>query len=491
MDKKLQKLSKLSLLVLMISLCQFAYSQQQCDGDGGKTAYELKDYESAAGLLFDCENFIYSIPFAISVYNLKNSTPDYQKQAVKKLKSIPAVNTNYKEAQYYLGLFYKEGKGVVEPDDNAAREHFMLSGTDNAYLEIARLSNKLNNNKMAIEYYSKISESTVLGNKDKGEVNHKLGEYNESIRNIDIAIEYYRKAKGSNQDADKAYNRLLETPDSTKFVLTNTKGKPIYAKNVTIDKTNYRTNEKGELTFKFKRKDKEENKRIEIIVPGYKAETIQLDTYPIKLYPNNFWSKLTTPDTAQISITAKVGWALDKIAIKAKGREIEAGWGNRLNAEIDVNYGKKSMGFLGVGFHTNSYPFSKIDDKVFYENLSYKTAYVALGYKWRIHPLLYLNFQYNSAFNFGTSYKNYLLDYEIKDNKFTNIWTHEVLVGVSLMRKGWAGIELNYGYSSSVINKTYKMTINDIEFSQLYAGLESSGVHSLSLSLIISISVKK
>ena len=468
-------LFKLSFVMAMTLLCQFSYGQ--CNDEEGMKAYNDKKYEEAITALKKCHLVHLRLPYAISVYNVSNSTKEEQKNALEKLESIPPSNLDYKEARYYLGLFYKNGKGFAS-NDSIAIERFLQSGNDKALYELALLYEKFGKEKDAIEYFEMVANSQNIDESKKGYANFKLGDYYEKKGNIDLALSYYEKARvNGHLKAGERYEELLKTSEEFTFALKNINNdKPIARTNVRIDGVSYPINGEGLCSFPLSRETKIKGKELEIEVTGYQKGKLDPSTMTVFLIPNNIWSKLTDTKNEQYArLNLKVGWGANKMNFNDRPRNIESGWGNQFNAELNVNFftrGKHSLSllFLGIGFHTNSYPFSKIDT-YYYENLSYKTAYIPIGLKWQIPKLhfLYLNVQSNLAYNFGTVYKNYLLDYELKDNNMIKPFQFEILFGLSLMKKGWGGVELNYGFSaSSVLNDKFKQTINDIEFEPFY-----------------------
>ena len=410
-----------------------------------------------------------------------------------------ATNDQKAGAYFYIGLFQKEGKGTdknsITAKDNLKRASELNYNLANIVL--AKIYNEEGDKQKALDYYRKVIKFKDYQAEAASELGkaYKTGEG--AKLDLDSAKYWYNMAGN-----EKEIENINEKEIPLRLEVKDTKGKNVNdaifilnggdpLKNLCASTAQYCFEipfgeiEKSNVQIS---EEKHNVQNIPLII--WKEKIKNRETISVTLSPNrrSFGTWLTDPTNEggrYVSLALKGGWGANKLAF---GNNIESGWGNRFNGELDMNMGEKSLTFVGLGFQHNSYPFSKINN-TYYENLSYSSAYIALGWKWQIWKVpkafhfLYVNFQINYGFNFGASYKNYLLDYELKDNKITDSLNFEYLVGLSLMKKGWGGLELNYCIMPSVLNTEYKQTINGIEFKPFANSYPLS--HSLLLNLIV------
>lgn len=480
------KLIKLLSIGLTIFYSQILYGQDNCDK--ANDFLEKEKFKEAVNAYSDECPVDYYLNFAIAV--AKNNYESKANEAFKCLQYLAkAKNTYNGKVYYYLGLYYKEGRGTMIPNNNdTAINYFLQSGTNDANFELARLYKKTGQQEKSIEYFKKTADLSDFDNRKTGEANYEVGEYYRQKGNQDEAIKYYRKAKKYEYSgAEEALDELLKMTEEITILFkeSNKKQKPIAKKTVRIDGEPKLINDNGECKINILKKDRlePEPKKIKVEVDGYEPTEFDVSKTIIYLTPKNW---LISKDNEPYSrLNVKFGWGANTINFNTDNRDIETGWGNRFNAELNYNHFlfDKHLLFSGIGFRTASYPFSKIDT-FYYENLSYNTAYVPIGGKLQIVRFIYLNFQMNLAYNFGAAYNNHLLDYELKGNKMITPFQIEFSSGLTLMKKGWGGMELNYGMAClPVLNKEFKQTINGIEFKPF------EGVSSISHGLILNVIV--
>jgi len=478
----------------MTIFCESLYSQ--CDK--GKKLFDEKNYNGAMEELRTCQQ--QKLLFGKSVYKSDKSDITYQKEAIKALSSLSENDFDYSEAQYYLGLFYKEGREGIEKNTTAAIKYFENARAKFpiANLELIYLYEKLGIKYSLSDYLDPIITSPDINDNDKAEAMFRWGNYymeqqGKKEVNLDEALEWYNKAilRAADIELEKkikdSIEIILNSSVQKEVVLMDNNKKPLAKKEVAITgKPDTKTDINGICKFEITMREKTDNPIIKLNIKGYNEVVFNMKTPTLIFTPNNFWEKLTdsTNERGEVPLAFKVGWGANKLRL---GHNIEAGWGNRFNGELDMNIGKESLILVGLGFQHNSYPFSKINN-TYYENLSYSSTYLAMGGKWQVFKapkkfhFLYVNYQVNVGFNFGASYKNYLLDYELKNNGILTPLYIEYLAGLSLMKKGWGGLDLNYCFAFDALNSSYKQTINGIEFEPL-----KYNYHSFSQSLLLNL----
>ena len=507
------KVTKLFIFCLTVFSYQTLLGQSK-DCKDGDNFFTKGNYRQAIDAYKKGDASCYYLKYAkaVAAKEFSYSYDSEQKEAVERLEKFltssiitPAMKDS---VYYYLGLYCKTGKGV-EQSDTKAIEYFEKAKNNipQANLELVRLYEKNKSEYYPPRYLDSIAYSDKLTQDEKVEIMYRLGDHymvqarkkEEKERNLDKALKWYNEANQNNINnvfKDKINDSIMVVLSSSfqrEVVLRDNKKRPLANKEVCIaGKPNIPTNANGKCVLEFTMREKMDiNPLIKLSIKGY--DTVQYNlTEPNTLYftSNSFWKKLISTDNEPYTrLNLKVGWGGNKIAFDAS-RDIKCGWGNSWNVELNMNFGKKipffkkSPLFVGLGFQHHSFPFSKID-KAYYENLSYNSIHMAFGWKYQIPKLrfVYLNIQTNYAFNFGTSYTNLLLDYEWKDNKITNLFHFQLLVGLTLMKKSWGGIEFNYCLTPSILNTNYEQTINDIKFEPFLT--LSSTSHSLLLNLII------
>ena len=493
------KAAKLLLIGLMAFSYQTLSGQSKCD-EGGKF-FNDKRYRDAIEAYTACDILsltnVLNFAKAVAENNFSSSNEKEQQEVIKRLNRLDKTP----EVYYYLGLYYKEGKGVKQNSDSAiVNFEKAVTNVFRANLELAYLYEKSGKERKASLYFKKIadSEGMDIDDNEKARAMFYLGNFEKNDQDsrieleskIKTALDWYEKAKELSsgelrRTLDNSINALLDTKikKEVKLYNKNQKNRPIANTEVLIDgKIEAKTNENGNCSFWISFRETRDKPIMEFDISGYEKRMVDIND-PNKWYltPNKWLT--STENEIYERLNLKLGWGANKINFSTDNRDIESGWGNRFNAELNVNYfmSDKHPMFLGIGLRTNSYPFSKVD-KYYYENLSYNTAYIPIGWKWQMVRFLYLNFQANFAYNFGAAYNNYLLDYELKDNKMITPFQIEFLSGLTLMKKGWGGIELNYGIAGfPVLNEEFKQTINDIEFKPF------EGVSSISHGLILNV----
>ena len=485
-----------SLTIVASLSYQMLYSQEGCEK--GKVLLDGKSYKDAAEQLLLCRTTPqYKLLYVKSVYYWQGSPKHRNEEAIKVLNSFDKSMSDYEEAQYYFGLYYKDGKGVKQNLDSARIYFENALKIPRANLELIDLYEKIGQEYYPPKFLTPIamSNDNDISDNEKANAMYRLGIYyfkksgetseeKKQEENLDDALDWYKRAENLNSTIDielgkkikTAKEDVLSTSIWKEVTLQDKNGKKIANKTVDITGTHglttVPTNGDGKCRFQVTMRQKTENPEIKIKVNGYKELPYNLKEPAVSLIPNNIWSKLADPSNEGklVTFAIKGGWGANKMTFGSL-RDIEPGLGNQYNIELNMIIGKRfPILAAGIaGFQSNSYPFSKID-KYYYENLSFKSVYFPFGLKCQVFGpqrkfhFLYLHCQVNLGYNFGATYKNYLLDYEMKDNKIIEPFHAEMLIGLTLMKKGWFGIEVNYGFMTSALNKDFKQTINDIEF---------------------------